>query len=52
MVWLLLGWLAEAPFDASALDQELVVIDKDPDGKIRRRSVLPVRFVPMVRPGR
>ncbi len=41
-----------APVGASALDQELVVIDKGPDGKIRERSVFPVRFVPMVRPGR
>jgi protein-L-isoaspartate(D-aspartate) O-methyltransferase len=40
-----------APVGASALDQELVVIDKGSDGKIRRRSVFPVRFVPMVRPG-
>ena len=32
-------------------DQELLVIDKMPDGKIRRRTVFPVMFVPMV-PGR
>ena len=32
-------------------DQELLVIDKSPDGKIRRRTVFPVMFVPMV-PGR
>jgi protein-L-isoaspartate(D-aspartate) O-methyltransferase len=41
-----------APVGASALDQELVVIDKGPDGKLRQRSVFPVRFVPMVRGGR
>jgi len=28
--------------------QELVIIDKLPDGKIRRRSSIPVMFVPMV----
>jgi protein-L-isoaspartate(D-aspartate) O-methyltransferase len=28
-------------------DQELVIIEKAKDGKIRRRNVLPVRFVPM-----
>jgi protein-L-isoaspartate(D-aspartate) O-methyltransferase len=33
------------------LYQELVVIEKDKSGKIRRRSSIPVRFVPMV-PGR
>jgi protein-L-isoaspartate(D-aspartate) O-methyltransferase len=30
--------------------QDLVVIDKSKDGEIRRRSVIPVRFVPMVKP--
>jgi len=40
-----------APVGASALDQELIVIEKGKDGKLRRRSVLPVRFVPMV-PGK
>ena len=29
--------------------QDLVVIDKSQDGKISRRSVIPVRFVPMVK---
>lgn len=33
------------------LNQELLVIDKSADGKIRRRTVFPVMFVPMV-PGR
>lgn len=28
--------------------QEIIVLDKDRDGRARRRSVLPVRFVPMV----
>lgn len=39
-----------APVGAS-LNQELLVIDKSADGKIRRRTVFPVMFVPMV-PGR
>lgn len=34
-----------------SLNQELLVIDKSADGKIRRRTVFPVMFVPMV-PGR
>ncbi|MGH9661759.1 MAG: protein-L-isoaspartate(D-aspartate) O-methyltransferase [Bryobacteraceae bacterium] len=38
------------PAGATVLSQELVVIDKDVSGKLRRRAVLPVRFVPMVRP--
>jgi protein-L-isoaspartate(D-aspartate) O-methyltransferase len=28
--------------------QELVVLDKEADGKVKRRSVFPVMFVPMV----
>ncbi|MDX1984359.1 MAG: protein-L-isoaspartate(D-aspartate) O-methyltransferase [Bryobacteraceae bacterium] len=32
-------------------DQDLIVLDKLADGSIRRKAVLPVRFVPMV-PGR
>ncbi|MCL6544955.1 MAG: protein-L-isoaspartate(D-aspartate) O-methyltransferase [Bryobacteraceae bacterium] len=40
-----------APVGSSAWDQELVLLEKSADGKIRRRSVLPVRFVPMV-PGK
>ena len=31
-------------------NQELVVVTKDAQGKVRRESVLPVRFVPMVQP--
>jgi len=27
-----------------------VVVDKAPDGKLKKRSVLPVMFVPMVHP--
>jgi len=38
-----------APVGASVFEQELVVIDKDKDGKLHRRPSLPVRFVPMVR---
>ncbi len=40
-----------APVGRSVWEQELVVIDKSADGKLNRRSVLPVRFVPMV-PGK
>ncbi len=31
-------------------NQELIVVTKDAAGNVRRRSVLPVRFVPMVKP--
>lgn len=37
-----------APVGRSAWDQELILLEKGTDGKIRRRPVLPVRFVPMV----
>jgi protein-L-isoaspartate(D-aspartate) O-methyltransferase len=37
-----------APVGRSAWDQELILLEKGLDGKIRRRAVLPVRFVPMV----
>jgi protein-L-isoaspartate(D-aspartate) O-methyltransferase len=29
--------------------QQLTVIEKKPDGSVSRRTVLPVRFVPLVR---
>lgn len=38
-----------APVGGSVFDQELVVIDKNKDGKLRQRSALAVRFVPMVK---
>ncbi|HVX67052.1 MAG TPA: protein-L-isoaspartate(D-aspartate) O-methyltransferase [Bryobacteraceae bacterium] len=38
-----------APEGESALDQQLVVIEKGRDGKLTRRSVMGVRFVPMVK---
>ena len=38
-----------APVGGSVFSQDLVVVDKDKDGKLRRRSVIPVMFVPMVR---
>lgn len=38
-----------APVGASAFSQELIVLEKSKDGKVKRRSVFPVRFVPMVR---
>jgi protein-L-isoaspartate(D-aspartate) O-methyltransferase len=41
------GGLMVAPIGPTA-DQELVVLEKGRDGKIRRRSVIPVMFVPMV----
>jgi len=37
-----------APVGASAWDQELIAIEKDTHGRLKRRGVLPVRFVPMV----
>ncbi|MGE5488277.1 MAG: protein-L-isoaspartate(D-aspartate) O-methyltransferase [bacterium] len=37
-----------APVGGSPLDQELVLIEKSKTGKLTRRGVLPVRFVPMV----
>jgi protein-L-isoaspartate(D-aspartate) O-methyltransferase len=40
-----------APEGRSAFDQELVLIEKGQDGAVKRRPVLPVRFVPMV-PGK
>ena len=39
-----------APVGAVASVQEIVVLDKGSDGKVTTRSILPVRFVPMVRP--
>jgi protein-L-isoaspartate(D-aspartate) O-methyltransferase len=41
-----------APVGRSGLDQELIVVEKATDGKVTKRSVLPVRFVPMVKPAR
>jgi protein-L-isoaspartate(D-aspartate) O-methyltransferase len=35
------------PVGASWAEQELVLIEKNADGSVVRRSVLPVRFVPM-----
>jgi protein-L-isoaspartate(D-aspartate) O-methyltransferase len=40
-----------APVGATAFDQELIVVNKTADGKLHRRSSIPVRFVPMV-PGK
>ncbi len=44
------GGLLVAPIGGS-MDQQLIVIEKMIDGRIRRRTVFPVMFVPMV-PGR
>lgn len=38
-----------APVGSTLFGQQLVVVDKTADGKLKRRSVLPVMFVPMVR---
>jgi protein-L-isoaspartate(D-aspartate) O-methyltransferase len=38
-----------APVGSTVWGQDLVVVDKRPDGKTRRRSVIPVMFVPMVK---
>jgi len=35
------------PVGPSFAEQELVLIEKQADGSITRRTVLPVRFVPM-----
>lgn len=35
------------PVDSSGGAQELILLEKDPDGSTRQRSVLPVRFVPL-----
>jgi protein-L-isoaspartate(D-aspartate) O-methyltransferase len=36
-----------APVGASPFDQNLVVVDKTTDGKLRQRTILPVIFVPL-----
>jgi protein-L-isoaspartate(D-aspartate) O-methyltransferase len=38
-----------APVGSTVFGQDLIVVDKTPDGKLRRRSVIPVMFVPMVK---
>ncbi len=45
------GGLLLAPVGRTSFTQELVLIEKSKDGKLRRRAILPVRFVPMV-PGK
>ena len=37
-----------APVGRTVFSQELVLVEKDRNGRVRERSVLPVRFVPMV----
>jgi len=39
------------PVGASLAAQELLLLEKRADGSVERRSVLPVRFVPLV-PGK
>jgi protein-L-isoaspartate(D-aspartate) O-methyltransferase len=41
-----------APIGDHRSVQELIVVEKTADGKITSRAVLPVRFVPMVKPKR
>jgi len=38
-----------APVGSSVFGQDLIVVEKTRDGKMRRRSVIPVMFVPMVK---
>ncbi len=38
-----------APVGSSIFGQDLVVVEKTREGKLRRRSVIPVMFVPMVK---
>ncbi|MCW5977498.1 MAG: protein-L-isoaspartate(D-aspartate) O-methyltransferase [Bryobacteraceae bacterium] len=40
-----------APVGRTVFDQELVLVEKAADGTMKQRSILPVRFVPMV-PGK
>jgi protein-L-isoaspartate(D-aspartate) O-methyltransferase len=40
-----------APVGTSVWDQELILIEKDKTGRVTRKAVYPVRFVPMVRGG-
>ena len=37
------------PVGDPALDQELVLVEKDADGRVASRRLLPVRFVPLLR---
>lgn len=39
-----------APVGVSPANQQIVIVEKTKDGKVLQRAVLPVRFVPMVRP--
>ena len=39
-----------APVGSSPANQQIIMVEKTKDGKVVERAVLPVRFVPMVRP--
>jgi protein-L-isoaspartate(D-aspartate) O-methyltransferase len=39
-----------APVGRTTLEQEMILLTKASDGRLTTRSVLPVRFVPMVKP--
>lgn len=39
------------PVGEQAFGQDLLVIEKDADGTVRRRNLMPVRFVPLTGPG-
>lgn len=43
------GGILLAPVGKTTLEQEIIRVSKAADGKITRRSLLPVRFVPMVK---
>src|SRR5258706_5149378 len=43
------GGIMVAPVGGSPLAQSLVVVNKFADGSVKKRSVIPVTFVPMVR---
>jgi protein-L-isoaspartate(D-aspartate) O-methyltransferase len=44
------GGKLSAPVGDQSAAQELTLVEKTADGKITRREVLPVRFVPMIKP--
>ena len=44
------GGILVAPVGARPFEQQLIVIEKSAGGEIRRRSIVPVMFVPMVKP--
>jgi len=45
-----LGGKLLAPVGATSANQELILVEKSASGEVRERRLLPVRFVPMVKP--